>query len=299
MSLFLGIFERLFLLTPLVYAAYLSLVQLKVPFLALESAFVVGAACGALCACLFAKASFLSLVVSSATAFIGGGFVGLLVAMISFKGPKISFLLSNILVVGIAQSVVVALLNGSHKSLCATHNSLRLLPLVPRHPDLLIAGGIALMIVGLMFVFLHTQLAASFIVYGDNPRFFRYHHQSAFFVVAAGLGISGALAGLGGYYSALSVGFVDMYQGAGIVLLCITALVVGQALFAHQGKGLDAVRAVVVPLVGCSSYLFLHYGLVVAGLSQRYFSAINALAILSCLFFLSKRQVDSSERLGV
>lgn len=116
-----------------------------------------------------------------------------------------------------------------------------------------------------------------------NPLFSTHHtvsHRKVFF--AAQLQ-SGAMAGISGAFFALQNGFVDLQMGKGVVLLAITALVLGKVILHRSGPTFW------MPVVSLILFLGLQESLLVAGLNLNYFIAYQSCIVIGALALFSKR----------
>jgi putative ABC transport system permease protein len=250
-----SIFQQILLALPLVMGAYLSISLMKVPDLSLESAYVCGAILGAMTPSPF---SFFA-------ALVGGASVGFLTGCLNqiFRLP---FLLAALVVNGLFHGIHLFLLKGALLTFKAD-SGMGLFAMV-----LAILGAF-------LFILLRSQLGYALAIQGNNPLFFKHHDISTRYLVIAGTALSNGCAGLSGYLFAASNGFVDLSLSFGIILLCITSLMLGK-IFAQQRH-----PTLLVPILGVTMYFALQHALMKIGLPLKYFNAFQAVTVLSIWVF--------------
>lgn len=267
-----SILEQALIALPLILGAYLTLSLLKLPDFSLESAYLFGA----VAAFLTKDLPLPVMIIASA---FGGIVVGLTVSFLNLK-MKIPFLLAAIITNGIYHGLTQYLLGTSMKSLSLdlSFTSLALL---------------AVSLSGVLALGMKSRLGMCFAIYGNNALFFSSHKISGNYVVAAGVAIGHGLAGISGFLFAAANGFVDLTMGFGVILLCLTALIIGK-MVAKSSK-----PQILVPLLGILAYFAIQQLLLRMGLNLKYFNAFQALFILGVLFAGRKKQQLSLDHLGV
>jgi len=269
-----SIFHQILLFFPLILGAYLSISLMKVPDLSLESAYLFGAVMGGLTAS--------EGIVSYFVAIGGGALVGALTGMLN-QICRLPFLLAAIVVNGLFHGIVQFALKGALLSIKPSFGS-----------EWTVLIAITAGLVGLSYLIMRSQLGYAFAIYGNNPLFFKRHHVSTKYVVIFGTVLGGAAAGLSGYLFATANGFVDVTMNYGIVLIAITALMLGKVFLDKQQPNL------VAPFVGIVLFFVLQHALIKCGFSLRYFNAFQAVMILAIWVFSKRAKVRfSTDHLGV
>lgn len=269
-----SIFHQSLLFFPLILGAYLSISLMKVPDLSLESAYLFGAVMGGLTAG--------EGVISYFVAMGGGAVVGALTGVLS-QYCKLPFLLAAIVVGGLFHGIVQMALKGALLSIKPAFEA-----------EWTALAAVTAVLIGLAFLILRSQIGYAFAIYGNNPLFFKRHQISTTYVVILGTALAGAAAGLSGYLFAVANGFVDVTMNYGIVLLGITALMLGKIFVDKQQPNLAA------PLLGIVVFFILQHFLIKCGLSLRYFNAFQALMILAIWMFSQKTKARlATDHLGV
>jgi len=276
----IALFEHLLLLFPLVLGAYIVFSLLKIPDLSIESAFVFGAACA-----YQAEALPLPFVILSAIG--GGGLVGLMTGSLN-QYFGIPLLLSAVIINGFFHGAVQLTLGNS---IAGYEHAAS--PFLIFHTEWIFLLGAALILSAVFILLFRSELGFSLAIYGNNPRFLHSHLISHRYVLLCGTVISGGLAGLSGYFFSRSNGFVDLTMGNGIVLLCLTALILGKMIIKRPSPTLK------VPLLSAALYLLLQHVLIQAGIDLKYFQSFQAFLVFLCLVLLMKKQQETIDHLGV
>lgn len=271
----LSIIEQALIALPLIMGAYLILSLLKLPDFSIENAYLFGA----VVSCLMKE---YGLPIAILGAMGGGIVVGITVCFLN-QCLKIPFLIAAIVTNGIYHGLAQYCLKTSVKSF---HLSLPFQEL-----SLLVGLGSSLLAV--MFLVTRSQLGMSFAIYGNNPLFFAHHDISGRFVVFAGVAIGHGLIGIGGFLFAQSNGFVDLTMNFGVILLCLTSLMMGKLAFRTSSPNL------LIPFIGVIFYFILQQSLLRLGLELKYFNAFQALCVLGMLCIRQRKSELSFDHLGV
>ena len=260
---------------PLILGAYVSVSLMKVPDLSLESSYLFGAVLGGLTASAGVVPFF--------AAIGGGAIVGALTGMLNQR-CQLPFLLAAIVVNGLFHGIVQFFLKGGLLSIKPSLGG-------AEWTVLCIVVGV---IVWAFYFILRSQLGYAFAIYGNNPLFFKRHLVSTEYVVIMGTMLGGAAAGLSGYLFAAANGFVDVTMNYGIVLMAVTALMLGKVFLIAQKPNLIA------PFLGVVLFFILQHLLLKGGFSLRYFNAFQAVLILGIWFFSQRSKIRlATDHLGV
>lgn len=286
------IFEQVALYLPLILGAYISISVMQIPFLAIESSFVFGAIMAAKIAQLFTQASMASLIVTLIIAATSGACVGIISGALTQTRAKLSHLLANIIAIGLFHGISLFVLDSSHLSIPVNFNNLRLVNLINNYPELIIISMISMLAAIICLLFFKTQLGLGTAIYGNNPHFLKHYKISRSYIIIISLALSGALAGISGYTIAQSSGFIDIYSGINMALLCISALVLGN-IFKFSKYPIS----ILIPILGIITYFIIQYILLTLGFNLKYFTTIQALIIFIYLTIFSKH--NTSKSLGI
>ncbi len=219
-------------------------------------------------------------------ALFGGASVGLATSFLN-QILHVPFLLAAIIVNGLFHGITQFAMRTPMLSLAGRSNPLEgisteFLALGSEHTELGMLLLIACGVVGLVGFIFRQQLGYAFAIYGNNPGFFKQFTISTKYVVMSGVVLANACAGLSGFLFAQSNGFADLSMGYGVVLLCITALMLGRLMFRTHRP------TVLVPLSGLAAYFLLQQVLLQAGLDLKYFNAFQALFVMAALVLFNR-----------
>lgn len=270
-----SILEQALIVLPLVMGAYFTISLLKLPDFSIESAYLFGAVSAFLTQDLPLPLVLLS-------AICGGMIVGAIVSLLN-QILHIPFLLAAIVTNG--------LFHGFTQYLLGTSSSSFHLALPVQEVTLLLStAAFSLLILGFSVC---SQLGYSWAIYGNNPQFFRNHHLSERYVLFSGVILGHGCAGISGFLFAQSNGFVDLTMNFGIILLCLTTIMIGKLCITLQRPNLF------VPLIGVVAFFLIQQTLLRMGLNLKYFNAFQALFILTILYFGHRKKSFTLDHLGV
>ncbi|MBV8661099.1 MAG: hypothetical protein JO129_03065 [Candidatus Dependentiae bacterium] len=291
-NFFMIILEQSMIYLPLVFGAYISFSLLKIPDLSLETAYLIGAFTGSLALQImqgFPVGIALGVVICAS--ILGGMFVGLVSSCITRFG-NIPHLLSSIITFGLFQGLFL-LYSHPYVSLAKYENVFMIIPYFPKHPELCILLMINFVICCLYAYLLQTQLGRSFAIFGQNPSFFKHFKISTNYIFIMGVLISNGLAGLAGFFFAQTNSLLEMNMGVGKALFCITALILGKAMY-YQAKS-----SFVLPIVGVGFYFFIQQLLLKVGFNLKYFTAVQSLLVFIILLAMYKKNRAQHDQLGI
>lgn len=271
----LSVLEQILIALPLVIGAYLTLSLMKLPDFSIESAYLFGAVAAYI-------ASDLPLPLILASAVGGGMLVGVVVSSLN-QFLHIPFLLAAVVVNGLFHGTAHYMLGTSTKSLHI------ILPFSEITQLLLVAC----ILLSILFVLLRSQLGYSLAIYGNNPQFFQCHPISGRFVMFTGVMIGHGCAGLSGYLFAQANGFVDVTMNFGVILLCLTAMMIGKLLIQARRPKLF------VPLIGVALFFILQHSLLRVGFDLKYFNTFQAIFVLGILAIGHRKKALTLDQLGV
>lgn len=262
----ISILEQSLIFLPLIIGAYCTLSLLKFPDFSIESAYLFGA----VMAFLGKELPFPLIPIIAAA---GGMVVGLLVTILN-QLLHIPFLLAAIVVNGLFHGMTQYLLGTSVQSFQLS---------LPIHE----LSFLILIVVVLLFcfsIFIRSQLGYSWAIYGNNPLYFQHHSPSGRYVVFSGVIISHGSIGISGYLFAQANGFVDLTMNFGIILMCLTALMIGKLLITKRHPNFF------VPLIGIIAFFIIQQSLLHMGLNLKYFNAFQGIFILVILWIGHRKQ---------
>ena len=273
--MFQSILDQMLIAIPLVLGAYITLSLMKLPDFGLESAYLAGAV-GAYLTQEFP----LPFILLAAVA--GGASVGLTVVFLN-QCIKIPYLLAGVVINGFTHGSTLWILKASVSRFALNEGD----------NEKLLVTVIALSVVLLVRILMRSEMGYAFAVHGNNPRFFSHHHIHKSYVMAIGVSFAHALAGLSGFLFALTSGVLDITMNFGIVMLCLTALMIGKLCIRVNKPEL------LVPCIGIGGYFLMQQTLLRLGLDLTYFNAFQALFILCMLLLKMRSSQTALDHLGV
>lgn len=270
-----SIFEQSLIALPLVLGAYVTLSLLKLPDFSIESAYLFGA----VAAYLARDLPLPYVIIGSA---LGGMLVGFTVSTLN-QCLHIPYLLAAIATNGLFHGLAQYLLGGAMKSLRVSSSL----------PEYALTGLVTMAVFSMMFLVLRGQLGYSFAIYGNNPCFFENHNISSRYIVFSGVAVAHSLAGMSGLLFAQSNGLVDVTMNYGIILLCLTALMIGKLSVRKLTPN------ILVPFIGVVAYFMMQQTLLRVGLNLTYFNAFQALCIIGIYLSGHRKHTFTFDHLGV
>ena len=265
-----SIFDQALTLLPLLIGAYITISLLKLPDFSLESAYLFGAVVGYLL-------RDMPLPVMLTGASLGGALVGAIVSTLN-QCFKLPYLLAAIITNGLFHGLTHYFLGTSIQSF---HSG-----------EMLFEPFLFTLIIVVGFV-LRSEMGYSLSIYGNNPHFFEHHPVSGRYTIYFGVMLGHGCAGIGGLLFALSNGFVDLTMSFGLILLCLTALILGKSLIRTRHPN------ILIPVLGLFVYLGVQQTILKLGFNLKYFNAFQAIFVLVFLIFTYRKQKVSLDHLGV
>ena len=270
-----SILEQVLIGMPLILGAYLTISLLKLPDFSIESAYLFGAVAAFL-------AKDLSFPAVLASAICGGMLVGIIVCFLN-QILRIPFLLAAIVANGLFHGITQYTLGSSVKSFSFFFPIEEILFLIIMTVCITILIGLVV----------RSQLGYSFAIFGNNPEFFSNHRLSGKYVIFFGVIVGHGLAGLGGFLFAQSNGFVDLTMNYGIILLCLTALMVGKLCLRINYPN------ILGPIIGIIAFFVIQQILLRIGLNLKYFNAFQAIFVLGVFLIGQRKKTLTLDHLGV
>lgn len=119
--------------------------------------------------------------------------------------------------------------------------------------NLIVCGIIALIVFGLLFLFLNTQLGMSLRATGDNEAMVRASSIDSDKMKILGLGTANALVALSGAVYAQYSGFGDANGGIGMLVIGLASIIIGELIFGRR----SVLRGMLSAVVGAILYRFV------------------------------------------
>ena len=221
MGLFISILEQSLLFLPLSLALFISYRVLRIPDLATDGSFVLGAALFA----IFVAQGFSPFIAMGISAF-GGSLVGLTTSLLQSR-MRLNPLIAGILLVFILNTLVLKVMGRPNISLFGSAS------IFASYPMLLVLILIAVAVVCLCIGLLSSRVGLSLYAFGNNPTLLSLSGRNANRYRLLGLCISNGLVGFCGALNAQASGYADVGMGTGIVLIAIATVIMGKHLYSY------------------------------------------------------------------
>lgn len=214
-------------------------------------------------------------------AFLAGSVVGSITGLLHTKG-KVPLLLAGILVMSGMNSVMLLLMGQANLSLLHFKrlNQLAFLQGLPVSLREVVLGlFVCIFFSSLLYLFSRTSLGQAFIAAGDNPKMTRslgidYHQMEIL-----GLMMGNGLISLSGALLAQSDGYADVNKGFGVIVIGLSAIILGEVLFGELTLG----KRLWGTVIGAVIYQLLMVLIIALGLDTTYLKGITAIILA---FFL-------------
>lgn len=190
--------------------------------LTIDGSFTLGGAVGAV-ALIDGMPPGIALVLGFAAGAVAGACTALLHTRIG-----VNRLLAGIITMTLLYSLNLRVMGRSNASLGDARVVFDLLPAGPTR----VAGGVvlAVLVALLLFMLLRTDLGHFIRAAGENPKVVARRGYTEEALLLVSLPLANGLAGLAGGLAVQQQGFADVGMGAGIVIMCLAALLVGEAV---------------------------------------------------------------------
>lgn len=269
LSTLIGTLELGLIYAIMSFGVYISFRILDIPDLSVDGTFITGCATSAVFA--LNGHPFLGIFM----AFIVGGLAGMMTGFLQTK-CKIQPILSGILVMSGLYTI-------NYKIMGNTPNiSLFDKPTIFRSASnlfssdytvLMVCGGLAVVVMVLLYLFLKTQLGMCLRATGDNEAMVRASSINSDAMKLLGLALANALVALGGGVLAQYQSFADVNDGLGKLVVGLASIIVGEAFFGRK----TLFRSFLAVVVGAIAYRFLltiALQMGVAAIDQRLLSTV-------------------------
>lgn len=251
---------------------FLTFRILNFPDMTAEGTFPLGGAVA-----VVAIRSGVSPVLATLIAFVAGALAGSVTGLLHTKG-KVPLLLAGILVMSGMNSVMLLVMGSANLSLLHFDkiNQLGILKIFPESlREVVIGIFMCAVVCALLYLFTRTPFGQAFIAAGDNPKMTRslginYNHMEVL-----GLMVGNGLIALSGALLAQSDGYADVNKGFGVIVIGLSAIILGEVLFGDVTLGWRLVGTV----IGAILYQLLLVGIIYMGLDTTYLKGITAIIL--------------------
>lgn len=217
-------------------------------------------------------------ILATLAGLLSGALAGLVTGLLYTKG-KIPTILSGILVMTSANSVMLMIMGRANVGLIGRESFFSLLPF-GMEGNVLFLGTIfvVLVLAGLIFM-LHTQLGQAYIATGDNLEMAKSFGIETDRMKVMGLILSNALIALSGSLVAQQDGYADVSKGVGVIVIGLASIIIGEVLY----KNLTLLERLVTIIVGAILYWGLITLTIALGFNTNYLKLYSALILATCL----------------
>ena len=239
----------LYALVPM--ALFLSFRILDVADLTTDGCFVLGAAVSVTCAA--ANHPFIGIPL----AMLAGACAGIVTAFLQTKCGVPSILAGIITNTGLYTINLMVMGWASNVSLLKTDTIFSLFKntgIGGNYYELIIAGGIVILIALLLYLFLGTRLGLMIRATGDNMDMVKASSINPTFTITVGLAVANAMTALSGALVGQNQNTVDINSGTGIVVIGLACLIIGETVIGRRG----IMRGVIAAIIGSIVYRFIY-----------------------------------------
>ncbi|GHA00911.1 hypothetical protein DC083_03215 [Ignatzschineria ureiclastica] len=216
---------------------YLTFRIIDFPDLTCDGSFVLGAAISS----ILIKAGvdpFISLIF----ALMGGALAGALTGILN-SFFKVTDLLAGILVAFMLYSINLHVMNGT------PNISLLMSPTIFITNNLVVLGGIAVVLIALFTFLLNTDIGLSLRAVGQNKRLCMNGGVSVKWMIILGVAMGNALIAMGGALFSQQQGFTDISAGVGTIISGFAAVIIGERILPFRSIWIKLLSCIVGSIV--------------------------------------------------
>lgn len=246
-DIIIGTLEQGFMYGILALGVYISYSILNFPDMTTEGSYPLGAAITA-----FLILKNVNPWIACIIAFICGILAGLLTGVIHVK-LRVLNLLAGILTMTALYSINIRVAGRSNQSLAnkSTIFNSGLSSLMPKGVSVLLISLIALIVIKILLdLFLKTKAGFLLRATGDNPQMITSLAKDVGTVKILGLGLANGFVALSGSIVCQSQRFFDVNMGAGIVVMGLASVILGQTIL----KKFNFMKATTMVIIGSVLY---------------------------------------------
>lgn len=239
----------LYALVPM--ALFLSFRILDVADLTTDGCFVLGAAVSV----TFAASGHPFLGIPAA--LVAGALAGIVTAFLQTKCGVPSILAGIVTNTGLYTINLMVMGWSSNVSLLKTDTIFTLLKATGiggEYYELIIAGGVVLIVALLLYLFLGTRLGLMVRATGDNKDMVKASSINPVFTINVGLALANAMTALSGALVGQNQSTVDINSGTGIVVIGLACLIIGETVIGRRGM----LRGVLAAIIGSIVYRLIY-----------------------------------------
>lgn len=208
-------------------------------------------------------------------AVLGGCLAGLVTGLLYTKG-KIPTILAGILTMTGLHSVMFWVMGRANLGILEEDKIQDLLPFSTSINLVLVGLVVVSLVLAAMMFFLHTQLGQAYIATGDNPDMARSFGIATDKMEVLGLVLSNGLIALAGALISQQDGYADVGKGAGVIVIGLAAIIIGEVLVSGQ---LSLFERLLTIVLGAIIYQLLMLVIISLGLNPNYLKLVSALVL--------------------
>ncbi|AEG15706.1 ABC-type transporter, integral membrane subunit [Desulfofundulus kuznetsovii DSM 6115] len=283
LSIWLGSLEQGLLWGAMVLGVYMTFRVLDYPDLTVDGAFTLGAA---------VTAQYILLGNSPWQAVLGAIICGALAGLVTgllHTGLRVAPLLSGILTMIALYSINLRIMGQANLSLLREQTiftQVRDMTLLGPWGPVLLGLMVVIVVVGLLYLFLQTELGMSVRATGDNEQMIRSLGVNTSTMKLVGLTIGNALVALSGSLVAQYQGFADIGMGIGMIIAGLASVIIGEALVGNH----TLFRALLAVIVGSIVYRTVISLVLQLGMPATDLKLLTSLIVVAALAFPLVRQ---------
>ena len=216
-------------------------------------------------------------------AFVAGMTAGLGTAFLHIA-MKIPSLLAGILSMIALYSINIRVMGGtSNVSLLRLSTVFSgLTEKMPKNAAVILVGGlVVLLVVGLLYWFLGTEIGSALRATGFNAQMARAQGINTRLMTLLGYVLANGLVGLSGGLLSQYMGFADVQMGTGSIVIALASLIVGEVIFARKGGLLLSLFSMVL---GSVVYRFIIAMVLEAGMPASDLKLFTAITVALALW---------------
>lgn len=214
----ISLLEQSLAFLPLTLAIYISYGILRIPDLATDGSFILGAALFGICIHVSIHPIFAMIIAS-----LGGAFVGITTSFLQTR-LNLNPLIAGILLVFILNTISLKIMGKPNLSLIGYPS---IFDLYSKTIVLLALGSILLLVCAYILM---SPLGLLLHAFGNNPILLNLSGKNAGVYRMIGLSFSNALVGGCGALTAQINGYADIGMGTGVVLIALATVIIGQQI---------------------------------------------------------------------
>lgn len=281
LSVLQGAVEQGFLYSLVALGLFLSYRTLDVADLTTDGSFTLGAACSAILTIQGRPVLGLLLALSA------GAAAGFITALLQTRLGVQSILAGIVTMTGLYSVNLMVMGGRSNLNMLKEENVFTAVEAaVGPLGKLVLTGAAALVVGGLLALFLRTQLGLSIRATGDNREMVASSSIDPALTTTVGLCAANALIALSGGLLVQYQKFSDVSLGTGMVVIGLASLIIGEVV---AGRG-GALRGILAAVIGAVIYRIIIAAALVANVGAQNFKLVSAVIVAAAISWPAVRE---------